>query len=423
MKNLIILTVLTFLGFSPIYAQIQAEIYILGGSNPCKSGDIVYFSGDNSIPSGNSNPIINWIWYVDGLLKSQGPNEDYYGQAFTTPINQYKTYTIKLRVEDAAGDWDERYYYLHVNPNKEVFYYVKDHLGSVRSTINGNGAVVSRDDYYPFGEPMQGRSFNTANPSNSIRFTSHQLDEDFDLDITYAGARYLDTEIGVWMSMDPLRGKFPRWSPYNYTMNNPLRFVDPTGMAPDFYQELNGNVHWFSNESRDFITINGLPARKIGTEYTFKGITYTQKDVLSFTDGKTSGGQILVESIAITNLPASGRLEDAGIFDPTLYIGGAIQGLVKGMAAKGVTAPKGWITQASKKGGGTVFKDPSNPHNIIRQMPGNPNSPNVLQQSPYVKFMKEGKFYDVNGKVLPNGNVPESHIPLNQFNINNMPKF
>ena len=98
-------------------------------------------------------------------------------------------------------------------------------------------------------------------------------------------------------------------------------------------------------------------------------------------------------------------------------------GKVATEVAKGVTAPKGWVTQASKKGGGTVFKDPSNPHNIIRQMPGNPNSPNVLQQNPYVKFMKEGKFYDVNGKVLPNGNVPGAHIPLNQFNINNMPNF
>lgn len=95
----------------------------------------------------------------------------------------------------------------------------------------------------------------------------------------------------------------------------------------------------------------------------------------------------------------------------------------KAEAAKGGIAPKGWLTQASKKGGGTIFKDPSNPHNIIRQMPGNANSPNVLQQSPYVKFMKEGKFYDLNGKVLPNGNVPGAHIPLDQFNINNMPKF
>lgn len=94
-----------------------------------------------------------------------------------------------------------------------------------------------------------------------------------------------------------------------------------------------------------------------------------------------------------------------------------------GSAAKTGTAPKGWITQASKKGRGTVFKNPSNPHNIIRQMPGNPNNPSVLQQNPYVKFMKDGKFYDLNGKVLPNGNVPGAHIPLNQFNINNMPKF
>ena len=90
---------------------------------------------------------------------------------------------------------------------------------------------------------------------------------------------------------------------------------------------------------------------------------------------------------------------------------------------KVVSAPEGWISKPSKKGGGIVFKDPGNPHNLIRQMPGNPNSPNILQQYPYVKFMKEGKFYDANGKVLPNGNVPGAHIPLNQFNILNMPKF
>ncbi|MDY6024898.1 MAG: hypothetical protein SPI78_01450, partial [Bergeyella zoohelcum] len=85
-------------------------------------------------------------------------------------------------------------------------------------------------------------------------------------------------------------------------------------------------------------------------------------------------------------------------------------------------APKGWKQQVSKKGGGIVFKDPRNPHNIIRQMPGNPKSPNIAQRMPYVKFMKNGKFYDVNGNVLKNGALPEAHIPLNKFNINKMPK-
>lgn len=117
----------------------------------------------------------------------QGLYESYYGQTFTPPIKQYKTFTIKLRVEDLEGEWSEVSYYLQVKPNKEVFYYMKDHLGSVRATLNGNGDVVSRDDYFPFGEPMIGHSFNSANPSNSIRFTSHQLDEDFDLVVMQKG--------------------------------------------------------------------------------------------------------------------------------------------------------------------------------------------------------------------------------------------
>lgn len=56
-------------------------------------------------------------------------------------------------------------------------------------------------------------------------------------------------------------------------------------------------------------------------------------------------------------------------------------------------------------------------------MPGNPNSPNPLQRNPYVKFMKEEKFYDAKGNPLKSGDLPDAHIPLNQFDINKMPKF
>jgi len=36
-----------------------------------------------------------------------------------------------------------------------------------------------------------------------------------------------------WLSPDPLAEEFPSWSPYNFALNNPIRFVDPDGRAPE----------------------------------------------------------------------------------------------------------------------------------------------------------------------------------------------
>jgi RHS repeat-associated protein len=74
------------------------------------------------------------------------------------------------------------------------------------------------------------------------KFTAKERDDETGLD--YFGARYLSSVQGRFVSPDPLEfwmldeKKQPeyianpqRWNKYAYVLNNPLRYVDPTGLA------------------------------------------------------------------------------------------------------------------------------------------------------------------------------------------------
>jgi len=44
--------------------------------------------------------------------------------------------------------------------------------------------------------------------------------------------RQYDSRLVRWFSMDPLMEKFPGWSPYVFSLDNPILFADPLGDAP-----------------------------------------------------------------------------------------------------------------------------------------------------------------------------------------------
>ena len=120
-------------------------------------------------------------------------------------------------------------------------YYFKDHLGSIRQTFDEGATVVSAQDYYPYGEVL--RSYvSGSNVNDKYKFTEKERDVETNYD--YFGARYYDSELSRWLQVDPLAEKYPGWSPYNYTLNNPLRFIDPNGQWPWVANQKNSNPYY-----------------------------------------------------------------------------------------------------------------------------------------------------------------------------------
>ena len=153
----------------------------------------------------------------------------------------------------------------------------RDHLGSVRSVIDGDtGTVVETNDYYPFGKRIQvtapvsepvGGSLYAAEPAvapvataTSVASTSSpnrwhfsgKEDQSFlgaGIPLLDFGARMYNPAIARWTAADPLSEKYYGISPYVYCANNAICLVDPTGK--DWYSttDSEGNILYHYNDN------------------------------------------------------------------------------------------------------------------------------------------------------------------------------
>ena len=171
----------------------------------------------------------------------------------SSPAYEYFVFGTEriARITDAGGATPAKIY------TDEATFFLYDHLGNTRVSYSVSNsavpAVVYAGDYYPYGKVL--REFDNGDGDRYLT-THHERDKETGLD--YRGARYYDSDVGRFLSLDPMAKEYPTLSPYTYVGNNPVVFVDPDGKVFVVYlktkDEKTGEV------TRQKVTFNGTTA-------------------------------------------------------------------------------------------------------------------------------------------------------------------
>ena len=188
-------------------------------------------------------PNSTYSYDVEGRLTSASGANYYYngdGQRVkkiaggSTMLYATQGSTGPVLTEAKNGAWFKDYIYVNgmliasqENDANWVHYYLSDHLGTPRVTVQPGWSLICRHDYQPFGQ-----EYTNCNDDDSHKFTGQERDSETGND--NFGARYYGSGMGRFLSPDdPLADQDPSdpqsWNLYSYVRNNPVRNTDPSG--------------------------------------------------------------------------------------------------------------------------------------------------------------------------------------------------
>jgi RHS repeat-associated protein len=105
-------------------------------------------------------------------------------------------------------------------------YLLGDHLGSNAITTNSSGVRIAEIRYYPWGTTR----YTYGTSPTTYQYTGQRVETS--LGLLFYNARWYDPSLGRFLQADtivPGAGNPQAYDRYAYTLNNPIKYIDPSG--------------------------------------------------------------------------------------------------------------------------------------------------------------------------------------------------
>jgi RHS repeat-associated protein len=278
-----------------------------------------------------------------------------------------------------------------------VKWLVQDHLGSTRMVVDQSGSLagIRRHDFAPFGEELSAgaaiRSAGNGYSGDSVRQKFGSKERDIETGLDFFLARYYSSTQGRFTSPDEFQGgpielfsiaasPNPTFyadltnpqslNKYQYCYNNPLKYTDPDGHAPDgdgiiesiknyLWSLLKDKVNWKTEEEpkRSDPSIAGVPSGDKIVENHFEALVITSEinaNIISLIDPTGTSSVVMnymqgnKRDAAIAAVGAAvgvfGQFGKAG----TLRASEALAQIAAGAAEEGITVTRSATLRATE---------------------------------------------------------------------------
>jgi RHS repeat-associated protein len=143
-----------------------------------------------------------------------------------------------IEERDGSGSVLKKYLYaggldhpVQVVSYGNAYYFTQDVLGNVMALTNASGAVAESYTYDVFGKPTIKDGSGTVLSAAMTPFLFTGREYDTETGLYHYRARAYHPELGRFLQNDPIDFRGGDTNTYRYVSNNPINFVDPTGLT------------------------------------------------------------------------------------------------------------------------------------------------------------------------------------------------